>query len=343
MIQPIHPLASNALRVARILAVASLLSLLVSCTDDEPSEPDDGLESLGESGWLMHVNARSEADIFVVGGTPDDGFLSHFDGDSWNSESLPDQTRLLNWIHLFDDGSAVAVGNAGTILESSDGSAFEAAQALTTEDLWGVWGHSPEDVWAVGGRGRAESEPVILRRVDGTWETFDLPTLERPGVRALFKVWGASEDAVFVVGQNGIILHWDSETWTEFGAGTSEDLISLEGTSADNVYAVGGRGNGVIAHFDGTEWVSHSMAPAPGLNGITLTDDHRGWVAGVNGTLREMTHQPPDAPEIERTAPVSSLDLHALDWIPGYGILAVGGNFSFAQGPYEGIATRRTP
>ena len=53
----------------------------------------------------------------------------------------------------FDDGTALAVGEAGTILHF-DGSAWSPITSITSVNLFGVWGTSPSNVYAVGVGGR---------------------------------------------------------------------------------------------------------------------------------------------------------------------------------------------
>ncbi len=304
--------------------------MTLSCSDTEngPAEPADiELDAISADRWLLHVNGRSASDIYVVGGTPDDGFLSRYDGNSWQDAELPEEARLLNWVHLFDDGSAVTVGNEGTILTSEDGEIWNTVEPITDEDLWGVWGSSSDDVWAVGGRGRPESEATILRRQNGEWASVDVPELERPGVRAFFKVWGTDSQNVLIVGQNGIVLRWNGTSLAEEGVGTSDDLISLDGTGPDNIVVVGGRGNAVVARYDGSEWNSESLAPAPGLNGIYMTSETDAWIAGASGLLRQLEIVDGSF-TAERVPPRSEVDLHAVAFFDELGALAVGGNFS---------------
>lgn len=313
------------------------------------SVPDDDADPSGEDyveafdpqllGWGLHVVGRSASDIYVAGGNPDQGTLLHYDGQEWSKEALPDGTPLLNWVRPFDDGTTVAVGNDGTVV-IDDGSGWTTQQTPTEEDLWGVWGPTPDDVWAVGGAGRSQGQDTILRWDGDAWSEVEPPALQRPGVNAFFKVWGSSADDVWIVGQNGIVLHWDGDALEETGVGTSRDLIALSGTGPDDVVVVGGRSNGVMAHWDGAEWTSQELSPAPGLNGVFMIAPGEFWVAGVRGLLRRgsVTAEGFDVP---RTRPVSALDLHAVWGVDGYGLLAVGGNFELQQGPFEGAALLR--
>lgn len=339
-----------------------LLVLLASCSDcdsnnnndtDVNNTTDAGVMEMGtlpdgfrepfdpaELGWGLHVIARDAGDIFVAGGTPDRGKLLHSDGGEFAAMEIP-EVPLLNWVAPFDDGQVAVVGNGGTILWN-DGSQWTVQETPTEEDLWGTWGASPDDVWAVGGRGRAAGQATVLHYDGQSWTTADVPDLERPGVNAFFKVWGTAANNVYFVGQNGACLHWDGSQLTEFGVGTSEDLISLWGSGPDDIILVGGRGNGVMSHWNGTDWSTSSISPAPGVNGIWMPAPGEFWIAGVRGMLRHGTVNASSGGErtfdVVRTMPLSENDLHAVFGIPDFGLLAVGGNFEAQDGPYEGIA-----
>lgn len=290
-----------------------------------------------QTGWLLNVGAPDGAPLWAVGGTPTEGVLvERQDDDRWSPVALGVDVPLLNWTHGFSADDRFVVGNGGTVLHY-DGVSFEPMPAPTTEDLWGVWGASPQDVWAVGGSGRAGSEATVLHYDGVAWTLETLPPLERTGVRAFFKVWGTGPNDVWVVGQAGAVVHWDGVEWTEHLVGASDDLIALWGTGPDRMVVVGGRGNGVVAVWDGAEWTTRNVAPLPGLNGVWMRRDDVAHLAGIDGTL-------------------ASLDVNTFEWtkadtgtrttfhsVFGFDdrLWAVGGNLSTSSGPYEGIARTR--
>jgi hypothetical protein len=64
-------------------------------------------------------------------------------------------------------------------------------------------------------------------------------------------VWGTSASDVFVVGAEGVILHYDGGTWIAMNSGFANWLKGVGGTSSSDVFAVGA---GTILHFDGSNW-----------------------------------------------------------------------------------------
>jgi hypothetical protein len=316
------------------------LLFFVGCGEPDPDEPAAGWQqafAAEEAGWVMSVAGSSASNVYAVGGEPEAGRLWHFDGQAWEEAGLPESTELLNWVHVFDDGTPIVVGNSGVVLRREAGD-WVAEQTPTEEDLWGVWGADPSDMWAVGGDGRTEGAAVVLRFEGDQWQEVPVPDLERPNVRAFFKVWGTSSDNVYMVGQRGAVLRFDGDELTEELVGTSVDLISLWGTSADNIVLVGGRSNGVVVHFDGDGWRVGQQAPLSGINGVWMVEPGEAWVGGNRGLLGRLDV---DTLDIETDEVDTGRDIHAVFGLSGEHLYAVGGNFFEPQGPYRGVALER--
>ncbi len=175
------------------LAIAACLLGLEGC----PAPDTTWVQAFdaSEVGWLMNVAPRAPDDVWAVGGSPDVGAVRHHDGSAWSEVAVPAGTPLLNWAMPFASDDVLVVGNGGTIL-AWDGASLVREESGTTENLWGVWGASRDDVWAVGGSGFEGSAATVIH-YDGTgWSAATLPTLERANVFAFFKVWGSSASDV---------------------------------------------------------------------------------------------------------------------------------------------------
>ncbi len=292
-----------------------------------------------EEGWLMSVAAAASDDVYMVGGTPQRGHIVHFDGEQWQPQQVPESVELLNWVHVFDDGTPIVAGNGGVILRPDDsaGDGWRAEQTPTDQDLWGVWGASQDDIWAVGGDGRTEGAATVVRFQDGEWHEVELPELERPNVRAFFKIWGTDADNFYIVGQRGAVLRFDGEELEELHVGTSDDLISLWGTGPDNIVMVGGRSNGVVVHFDGADWTAHPQAPIVGLNGVWLGESGEAYVAGNSGVVGTLDL---DSFEVTVEQADTPLTIHAVFGVDGR-VFAAGGSLASPQPPYRGVALER--
>ncbi len=133
-----------------------------------------------------------------------------------------------------------AAGDAGRIVHF-DGNKWDLVHTGIADYLAGVWGSSRKDVWITGYNGR------VLRFDGKKW--WDHPT----GVSNDFNgIWGSGPKDVFTVGDRGVIFHWDGSCFKRQESGTENLFFGVWGTGPQDVWAVGGRGN--IAHYDGKTW-----------------------------------------------------------------------------------------
>ncbi len=273
-------------------------------------------------------------DIWAVGGNQDVADVRHFDGSTWSESAVPDGTHLLVWAYGFASDDVFAVGRGGSVLHWG-GSAWSTLDSGTTRDLWGVWGTSPTDLWIVGGEVTG-TWPLILH-YDGTSFT-EVPVetdQNQHGGVALFKVWGI-DGKVWAVGDLGLIVEWDGTRWVEEFGGpfANDDFVSLWGNSATDVVAVGGRGNGRIARYDGTTWTTEMPDAMTGLNAVYVSGDDA-WIGGIYGFTGTYDLASGD---VVKDPLVTTDDVHAI-WSDGAGhAYGVGGVFAE---PYRGFLIRR--
>lgn len=324
-----------------------VLLLLTACPQsiDTAHSEDSSELPVSEAMWevaldpsppasLSGVWGSDDDDVFIVGGDEAGGRAWHFDGLTWSEQELPPETPLLVWVHGFSPQQAIAVGVDGAAV-SWDGSNWSAVETGTTEDLWGVWGLSPQDLWIVGGDADV-GEPLILH-FDGDAFT---PVALAEGVNdreatTLFKVWGVG-DTAFIVGQRGLILQLTEQGWVRSSGGSlaNQDFIGLWGSSEEHIVAVGGRANGRIATWDGEAWETVAPSGVPGLSAVHATSEGQVLVGGALGTLGLW-----NGSELEPEGEfLTTIGLHAM-WGHGGRTWAVGGSF---LEPHQGIALVRT-
>lgn len=323
--------------------VPLLALLLIGC----PEPQDDArwtvlADDLG--GVLLSAGGPSIDEAWAVGGplgSAGEALMLRREGDGW-ARVETGFTDTLWWVWVAGPDEVFAVGENGRVVRWSAGT-LETMDTPTDAVLFGVWGSSPTDVWAVGGDPFAEGETdVILHYTGGAWEAVPSPM---PAGVALFKVWGRAADDVWVVGQAGVILHYDG-AWEAVESPTEAPLFTVAGNSAGEVWAVGGP-PGVALRFDGGGWVTAELpGPASVLNGVDVGEDGSVLIVGSNGTkfFRGADEQWLD----EFDAPPGA-DLHAA-WIGGDHALAVGGNFNSPRGAarrgvlaYRGAAPPAAP
>jgi len=120
--------------------------------------------------------------------------------------------------------------------------------------LNGIWGTSPEDVFAVGQRG-------TTYHYDGSqWQM-----LYAGHGSDLQAVYGGSGSDVFAVGEYGTIVHYDGQSWNLLDSHTMEHLYGVWGDSATGVFAVGE--DGLILHYRAPE--ISAVGPARVIAGET--------------------------------------------------------------------------
>ena len=114
------------------------------------------------SGWA------DQEDVWFAGGEFGAPLIAQYDGTEWVMHD-PGTGHQAWWIHGFEGGPIFVVGDAGSIARYQDGVWETMETHLPGVTLYGVWGASPDDVWAVGckiiepsrhiTRGKIETQP----------------------------------------------------------------------------------------------------------------------------------------------------------------------------------------
>ena len=175
--------------------------------------------------------------------------------------------------------------------------------------LNGVSVVSSTDVWAVGygpvPGGAAFAKQTLIEHWDGaSWSIVPSPNppanfanVELDGAFALSttNVWavGFYENPNFLA-RFTLIEHWDGSSWRIVSSPNPDtqldELHSIAGVASNDLWAVGGRGNGdtccpfqsLIEHWNGTSW---SVVSNPGVNtlfGVTALAANNAWAVAVH-------------------------------------------------------------
>jgi hypothetical protein len=212
------------------------------------------------------------------------GTLLRYDGSSWTSLDVP-ALHDLWWVHAFDDGSAVAAGGGASILRiEGDMVTRMETPAFFGNTVFGVWGTSPDDMWAVGGwAGRAG----FAWHFDGAaWRDIplpdDLPRSATGEIPAMFKVWGRASDDVWVVGGRGTVLHWDGIAFERVPVDTDVTLFTVNGDD-DEVFIVGGADTGILLRGGLEGFEDDTPEGANLLQALAVDERGHVWVGGERG------------------------------------------------------------
>ena len=118
---------------------------------------------------------------------------------------------------------------------------------------------------------------------------------------ALLAIWGPAHDDVWFAGQNERFVHWNGTQFDQDSLRGYMDynVYELAGTSGTDIWA--GGGEGLLLHFDGTDWVTQnptaydyfwglwSLAPGKVLVSSTGVDFYPELLTWEVGTLQGQT------------------------------------------------------
>jgi hypothetical protein len=263
---------------------ACLAVCLAACRDDPPVEDTWQLVHADLPGALLSVWGTGSRDVWAVGGDTLDGagpLVLHFDGDAWERVSTGETQGTLWWVFGFAGGPVYMGGEGGVILRR-DGDAFTRMTTPGTDTVYGIWGATPDDLWAVGGASDSTGG-FAWRLADGAWSPEPTLPADVPEKAAVWKVYGTADNDAWLVGSNGVALHWDGTGLSPGDTGVGSSLFTVH--AQDGRYsAVGGLATGIIVEYDGAQW--HNVtpdSPPMGLSGITLGEDGFGVAVGSFG------------------------------------------------------------
>ncbi len=280
---------------------------------------------------LLCVQAVAADDVWFIGSSsePDDGtgpWVLHYDGATYDRLDLSDWPGAELWWGDVFPNELILVGNEGLILEGTRSGEFEAVEGPSAEtNFFGVWGATPDDVWAVGSEGSdRDTVPVIWRRQGGTWSEVD------PGVAIgdfLFKVDGTTADDVWFVGGQGTAMHYDGEDFVTYETPVPSAPLLTVAAGGERPIAVGGTGNGLILEFDGEAWIDVSPDFQPGFNGV-CTGEGQAWAVGQRGARAERVDGVWLSDDELDIDPIIFDDWHGCSIDPQGGLWMVGGDIA---------------
>lgn len=237
-------------------------------------------------GALLSVWGTSSTDVWAVGADTRDGkgpAVLHFDGEGWNRIETGQTQGNLWWVFGFEEGPIYMGGDGGVILRYEDGT-FVQMDTPGTDTVFGIWGASADDVWAVGGASESTGGFAWHLAGDAWMPEASLPADVSSGA-AIWKVFGTAADDAWFVGSNGVALHWDGSLLAPGDTGVGSSLFTVHASNG-HYAAVGGLATGIIVEHDGSEW--HDVTPQPppmGLSGVSLGEGDEGVAVGMLGAV----------------------------------------------------------
>jgi hypothetical protein len=153
-----------------------------------------------------------------------------------------------------------------------------------------VWASAADEAWVIaklllpiGRRMEQVERPQVFHAV------FDEPSRileETAAPLCTYRgIHGTGKTDVWIVGDEGCILHFNGIDWSRSPSGVKEDLYAVWACTAGEAWAVGE--GGTILQWDGKAWRSRSSGTAKDLFGITGCLSNDIWVVGARGTVRK--------------------------------------------------------
>lgn len=256
---------------------------------DHSGAPEEGFVTVAEGlpSALLSVTGAGPDDVWAVGADADGTgpYVLHGDGGTFSRVDVGSPGDLW-WAWRAGADALWIAGAGGRIVRytpSSGTSTVDTTVASVT--LFGLWGASTDDVWAVGGDLALADGAAVFHYDGAAWTPAVLPA-EADAAPAIYKVWGTGPTDVWACGYGGLVLHWDGSAWETVPTGAGAPLFTIHGGGADDVWAVGGAGNGVALHWDGTAFADRSPEFVETLQGVFVGDDGPvvvGWGGRVFG------------------------------------------------------------
>jgi hypothetical protein len=229
-----------------------------------------GLVHRGDAGWRSLQSGETwplwglESSGTTVRAYGNEGKVLKRGARGWALEATPGSVRsrlVRMWRH---PGGGIVVGDDGVILRQNGDEAWTVETVFSAASgLRGVWGTSPDDVWAVGLRQNATA--LLLHRSDAGWTAWPVPDA---GVQP-WKVHGVDATHAWIVGENGAIWELDATgTWNAVTHDcTPYALYGVWAASATRAWAVGSDG---ICRLENGQWVDDRGGLV--LSGVNLFD-----------------------------------------------------------------------
>jgi hypothetical protein len=233
-----------------------------------PAVSDGDLEAVAAAAtddvWAVGVSPS----VFAGSNLPHRTLIEHWNGKAWTVVAGAYPAGTLAGVAAVDSNTAWAVGSSDAdrpLLERWDGAQWRATPVPWNLAVTGVTATSVGDAWAVGDN---EFGAMILR-----WNGTRWVRVARRQKAELDDIAAISPGDIWTVGSdNGrklLALHWNGGRWNAYdmdaGAGLDGPALlgSVDGTSADDVWAVGSAHvsglNGydaapVVRHWNGSRW-----------------------------------------------------------------------------------------
>ena len=138
-------------------------------------------------------------------------------------------SSYLNDVWVFNENNIWAVGDIGpdngeigtNILRWNGSKWFRFEREFVSTGFTGIWAVDSNNIYFASG--------VIRKYENGAVKTIDLTHLTFSNNQSVNKLWGSSENNLYGVGRNGIIVHYDGVNWTKIDFDTQWYFYGITG------------------------------------------------------------------------------------------------------------------
>jgi photosystem II stability/assembly factor-like uncharacterized protein len=239
---------------------------------------DNGVVTVSHTGLATAMGEGVTQVYASAGGKVDSATVAVFFQPGWYAQASSTTNSLWGVFFLPDGRNGWAVGDAGTIVHTTDAGASWAAQlSATTFSLRGVWFTSATEGFAAGFGG------TIMHTQDAGLNWSRITTLATSS--NLNDICFVDRAHGWTVGANGLIARTadGGATWTK-SFPTSNELQSVSFPDTTNGWAVGQGGVIVGTRDGGQSWyVVQPSVTSNALYSVWRRSDKEAWAGGAAG------------------------------------------------------------
>lgn len=227
-------------------------------------------------GWArFSVWGSSSDDVWTVG---EFGTMTHWDGAGWTEHGiLQDSVGIYSLLDIKGSSAiglwAVGSGTNGGAIFHAEGNELKPVYQNTRHGLAKLWINSSTDIVALG-------QLDLILHYDGVrWNELPWPSIDHSGI--YYGIWGDGTGDVWLVGQRGMIAHWDHSVrhWTTSSTGTQRHLFGIYGFGPNDIWAAGQE----LTHWDGRSW--QTSAVVGDMYNIWGTTSNDLWAVGQGNKI----------------------------------------------------------
>jgi hypothetical protein len=224
---------------------------------------------LPQGNTLEAVWGRSASEVYAIG---DQQTLMRWDGTAWLAAQRPASQPISDMWGLAN-GVLFAAGYFGEVLRY-DGIAWTEIPTDFDDNLVAILAFSETDLYV------AERFPGNrIRHYDGV-EWTQIGTAP-DGIHDL---GGSGPNDIYVVGFEGMMIHYDGAVWTPIPGFSALDITSVWSNTSDDVFAL--QQGSLLHHFDGLSWTQVGAdATVAWQSDMWGTSTHNVWFVDPNGGL----------------------------------------------------------